>query len=293
MSLLWQSHYPVDIYSVGIWGLIMQNIAFAVTIPWYLTLHLLTSPTTLESTSKSPNASAATSLLAHPAELRILPFSILLGLIVPSILMCLPAPNVVTFPQQQMLILIWQAFPLWVSLWQFILSIMSSAIGFETSSHRSAADRKAGVLRTLRPTYLFAFTFSSASHVATLTLSITSLLCPAVFASGYPSLFHPIQIFVPLSPFSTAKVSSIGEGSLSFLQYDLIIGSAASILWALVLNRNAHKETIGLEGWASLLAKTLGLTVFAGPGSAMVWLMWARDEHVLGDVEEKMSKKKI
>ncbi|KAI9702836.1 MAG: hypothetical protein M1836_008050 [Candelina mexicana] len=276
----------------AIWGLIMQNIAFGITIPLYLTLHLLTSPTTLASSSKPPSAEAASSLIAHPAEFRILPFSVLLGVIVPSILMCLPAPHVVTFERKQLFVIIWQAFPLWISLWQFCLSTLLSVILGPGASFRSAAERKAGVLHALRHTYVFAFTVSSVTHIAGLTLSITSLLCPAIFAPAYPPLFHPFRIFVPMNPFSSAKVSSIGEGSLSFLQYDIWIGCAASILWAAVLNRNAHKETMGLKGWLDLLAKVLCSILLAGPGSALVALMWSRDELVLVDVEEMTSKKR-
>ncbi|KAI9878134.1 MAG: hypothetical protein M1830_001780 [Pleopsidium flavum] len=262
---------------IAIWGIIMQNVAFAVVIPLYLAIHLFTSPTVL-----SPHgqlSKSTTYLRVDPTELEVLPYSVFLGFIVPTILMCLPAPAAVTYPQKQGLIAFWQAFPLWISLWHMVISSsmkrISSMSG--TSNRYPAADRQT-VHEALRKVYLFGFAMSAVIHVAIISISLASILTPAMFATSYSALLRPSQVFIPVSLFSTVQVSSVGEGALYFGQWDELVGSAALLLWAAALYRNAHGAKVSWPGWASLVAKVIGLTVVAGPCSTALTLIWERDE---------------
>lgn len=260
-------------------------------MPLYLSFHLFTSPTTLSPSSKSPNT-PTTNLIIDPTKLRVLPLAVTLGAIVPSILACLPAPSIVSYSLQQDLVSFWQLFPVWISLSQLVLMTFSSFIlPSKEQTYRSAAERNAVLLRSLRRTYIFIFAVSSLSHIASLTLSITPLILPSIFAPGYHSFFHPLRVFLPKSPLEITPISSLGEGALLLLQWDELIGSGAMIVWAMVLNRNAHAGKVTWGGWLSLLVKVTGLTAVTGPGGAVVALIWGRDELVLGDVGEVLEKK--
>ena len=69
------------------------------------------------------------------------------------------------------------------------------------------------------------------------------------------------------------------------------MGSLATLLWAIVLNRNAHVCGDTWESWLGRRAKIVGVTVLAGPASAAVLLIWERDELILGALGEGVEKK--
>ena len=122
-----------------------------------------------------------------------------------------------------------------------------------------------------------------------MTLSLTSILLPIIFNPAIVPSLHPARVFWPPPPTSVLKVACFADGMHIFLQYDELIGFIAALVWALALNRNGHgnstKAAFGPAGWLRLLAKVAAITLVAGPGSAMVALVWERDEYVLGGGE--------
>lgn len=138
--------------SVATLGILMQGISFAILMPIYLAMHLFTSPTV--------SGTKLATLFIDPVELKALPFSIVIAYIVPSILMCLPAPSIVTFDQKQWLYVFWEDWPMWTCLAQFIRtqsmrqlssSDKSSSTFFEISAGYTHLDSRALPLFTSPP----------------------------------------------------------------------------------------------------------------------------------------------
>ncbi|KZF21035.1 hypothetical protein L228DRAFT_262102 [Xylona heveae TC161] len=275
------------------WGLMAQNVDFATAAPLLLALHLFTSPASLEPSRKSPNTPAA-NLVIWPGHLLVLPFSVILGVVIPSVLACLPAPDFFSYATQQNFIALWQAFPLWITLSQLILcAVLSPILPAKERSYRSAAERNAVVLRCLRTVYFGAFALAALAHVASVTLSVAPILFPNVFVSEYRAAFHPLRAFAPVAPWTKDTIVSLGQGALRFMQWDEIVGCTATLIWALVLNRNAHAGRISPHGWFDLALKVVGLTILTGPAGAVIALIWGRDELVLGDIGDPIDEKKL
>lgn len=232
-----------------------------------------------------------TGLLSSTSDLRALPISVTLGYLLPLVMMCLKSPTFTSFETHQAWMSIWQVFPIGVAILQVILSKLFSIVSPAKSKYRLAAERNAHLLRQLRRVYLFAFIVSSVTHIAAWTLSISSLLFPALFNSSIIPYLHPKSWILPPFPTSTKPTPNVGEGFLNFLLYDEYIGSSATLIWALVINRNMHAGTIAWEGWFSRLAKVIGVSLLAGPASAVVLLVWERDELAFAAAEDGESKK--
>lgn len=61
------------------------------------------------------------------------------------------------------------------------------------------------------------------------------------------------------------------------------MSNVAPVLWALILYRNGFEHGgRQWEGWSVVLAKTVGVYLLGGSGVTMAWLIWRRDELVLG-----------
>ncbi|KAI9785097.1 MAG: hypothetical protein M1816_000508 [Peltula sp. TS41687] len=264
-----------------LWACAMQNLALACFGPVYFTIYLCTSRTVLDQSRHSN--SERSSPMSFPSELRLLPFSLTLGYIIPSIIIALPSPNVVSHDFQQAVIAVWSFFPIGVAVIQALLSrVTSSTSPVDRQSPQSPAELAAASLRVMRPVYTLAFAGSAIFHIATATLSLTALLFPTIYAPGYATALHPSHVSLPAN---TAQVGTIGQGVLRFMQLDQWIGYSAVLLWASTMYRSASVGKV--SGWKhsfNLLMTTLGLAVVAGPGGAAVGLVWARDEMVLGEV---------
>lgn len=280
--MLLSSDATTSLSSLAVWGILMQTIGFAVLFPLYLCLHLFTSPLVVTNSTKGAPPSLANMMLIPIGDLQALPISVTLGYTLPIVLMSLPSPAIISFDTHQLFMSLWQIYPIPVALLQMSLAPLLTAIFPPRSKYHSAADRNSHLLLYLRGTYIFAFAFASITHVATLTLSVSSLLIPSIFQPTIVPFLHPQLVFLPPAPYTSTPVATMGDGLLNFFLYDEYIGFLATIIWAVTVNHNAHK---GTDTWAELLSlwgKIAGLTLVTGPASAVVWLLWERDEQVLG-----------
>jgi hypothetical protein len=76
---------------------------------------------------------------------------------------------------------------------------------------------------------------------------------------------------------------NMAVGILNFFQYDQYVGSTAAIVWAVALRIKARKQAMSLESWLWLAGEIFGIAFVTGPGTALVSLVWNRDEMVLND----------
>ncbi|MCJ1392879.1 hypothetical protein MMC18_005751 [Xylographa bjoerkii] len=252
--------------SVSLWGFAVQNITWAVTMPIYLTLYLATSPTVF---------ATKTTILTNFHETAGLPFSLFTGFIVPAVMLSLPAPSVQSFESKQTWLAVWQAFPIWVSVFQQVFKRCIESAAPRTSRKTITNDRN-----MMRIVYGFLILFAGATQVAIGTLSATSLLFPGLFARGYAGIFNPSKAFIPTAITSSAKMPTIGSGALLFLQYDEAIGSIAVLLWASFMFLNVYGMKQPFKQWVKLALGIALLTITTGPMGCSAALMWARDEMV-------------
>lgn len=236
------------------------------TIPLYLALYLSTSPTV-------PARKA--SLVADMYEVASIPLSLVCGFVVPAVVLSLPAPSMQSYESKQTWIAIWQAFPLWVSGSQQVVKRCIQSMwpqGYRMTDSTSPT--------TLRVVYGFLLVCAGVTQVATVTLSLTSLLFPGIFASEYVGVLNPQRIAVPVALTPSTKMASVGSGSFMFLQYDEMVGSAAVLLWATFMFANSKSADQTLGDWGGLAARIAFLTALTGPIGCALALLWARDELV-------------
>src|SRR6266516_821330 len=74
-------------------GMLLQNIGFGCIAPIWMAVHLATSPTVVDPDVED--------LVVRPLQLAVAPISILIAYGVPSVMMCLPAPAMITFDAKQ------------------------------------------------------------------------------------------------------------------------------------------------------------------------------------------------
>ncbi|MCJ1469009.1 hypothetical protein MMC07_007641 [Pseudocyphellaria aurata] len=276
---------------LAVWGILMQNYAFDVIIPLYLLLHLSTSPTV---SSNDPN-----DFHIDLFNLSSIPFSMAIGLILPTVLAALPSPSIISFDRKQSFMAIWQMFPLWVQLLQLALPFLFKT--FYSSLSRkppSSGPRRQGI-GALRFAYIFMLTIAASTHIATLTLLFTSKFFPALFATPFIGVFNPANVFWPVTMSASHQMSSIGSGAMLVIQYDEIIGSVAVVLWALFLLTTAlqrFSSQVGVAGsttaaWA-VIFDFVTFTALVGPLGYAVIAMWSRDELIFASGAERTNDQK-
>ena len=216
------THTRCQIYSlldtsITIWGLLIENVAMALAVPTWCLLHLLTSATVLHLRSTKQQQ---TTLLVHPLEVDIIPWSVLLGCGIPSV-MAFATDATVNHPfyfSQQFWILVRMIHPLLSAVAQLKLSLFS----FDNHSKlRDPELRKHTVAQSLGRIWTIASSIAIVSHVSTMTLSLAATLAPSIFMESYQQVFTLQAVFKPVYFWQNTRIfESIDAGVLSFLQWD-------------------------------------------------------------------------
>lgn len=218
----------------------MQTLSFGLTMPTYCIISLLTGPRLFN--SLSPQSQIKSSSIR---ALRVLPWSMTLGYIIPTILM---SSRSFSSTVHQYLLAFWQPFPLWVALFQIIFSMGTS--GSLLSSHQTEVNTL-GSPETLLPRPLLwlgakslslqyqppvktnisristlralAYVTNFASYCAAFLHWIIILICLipkfvpglATFL-GIPDI-NMLKAFMPANQFSPVQITAMPQGVLAFL----------------------------------------------------------------------------
>jgi hypothetical protein len=295
--------------SIGTAGFILQNISFTITTPLWLLLHLLTSPVS----KPFPGTHANSVLLISTWDLRILPFSIILGYIVPSILMALPSPDLVTPETHQRLIAFWQPFPIWtVLIHQSLKQTLTYAAKKLASKENKSRDKTplgTSYLSNAKPVYRFVLALCNLTYIPVLLITLLPTSIVPISLTYLSALSHEnlASVFIPSPPLLTHRITSLSEGVHNFLIWDLYVGSAALLLWAVLLYRNATTEKAIVDPNTSLpiyrelllekrgqdgmlrrkLVWKIGIWgLVGGPIGALAVLLWERDEIVRQKIKQ-------
>lgn len=264
--------------SVVIFGLIFQNITFAVTVPIYLLIHLLTSPVATLVGGKHSNSA----LLVSSVDLWILPLSTTIGYTIPSVLMVLP-PLLVSSNTHQRYIALWQPFPMWAGIVQWSVKGLYNLAASKSSEGdlRRPAPRGVSYLSNAKYVYIFALALSIITYIPVIILTLlpSGTIQYSFEILSQLSRSNIYRVFVPHTPMFGHEFLSLSEGVHNFLVWDLYIGCTAFMLWAVLLHRNATTESAigGGMSWAKRIWKVLTWTLISGPMGAVTVLLWERD----------------
>jgi hypothetical protein len=252
-------------------------------------------------------------LLVSEYDLAILPVSVLLGYLVPSVLMVLPYPEKVTAVTHQYLVAFWQLFPVWTMIIQWALNrgitwLVNRRRAEGAATRPTPVSPSTSYLRAARRIYLGVLICCMLTHLPVLLLFITPSSYLEYISEQLAQHAHPTfaSVFIPSIPLPSYRVRNLAEGAHIFLQWDLYIGSAACLLWGVVLHRNAvtekhivdpnnalpvYRELLAGEkrrdsDEGSVLLKILGWSLLSGPIGALTVLLWERDEIVKQKIKQ-------
>ena len=256
--------------SIGIWGVFVQNAAYAVIMPLWCLAYLLTSPVV--------SSRCISNLLVDEPDLAGIAVSIILGYVLPTILMSLPAPSVVDHGAKQWLMSFWQFFPVWVSMVQGVVPYLLPRLRAERT------------VRSMRILYAGLLTAAGIGQVSTVTLLATSKFFPGLFAPEFVGVFDYSNVFMPAAISPSTKMPSIGAGALLLLQYDHSIGSASMALWATALFVSTYRGGATKQSVALIIVGGVLMTTLTGPLGYATACIWARDELILAEAEDDGKK---
>lgn len=243
-------------------------------MPIYCIAYVWMSPLATSMVSLKPSTRIE-ALSIDPTQLRTITGAMSLGYILPTVLTAMP-PWLLSARSQTIFLAVWQLFPIWVSLCQLVLVTIRDAIGSNTQvllpSPRSKLSCTSRVYRQI-------LVASSVLHFAPILFTLSPQI--RVTISGEPNLDHINikDVFLPMSVFSPNLVSSIAEGCQILLQYDMYCAQAAALIWVVYLAfvNSGRNVTVGIRSFLKLLLRI----AVVGPGGAVLWAFWDRDEDAL------------
>jgi hypothetical protein len=205
-----------------------QLASYGVAIPLYLTFQLWTSPTV--------SGVQRDTILVRPLQAKLVPYSIILGYIMPVIILLLPSPSVISLEQKQTWLAVWTIFPVVVTLIYFFLSTIWRNY---LSRPKYTAYTYDGTLSSTRQVYVFAFALVTITHIVSWSVSLTSLVLPALYSPSIVADLHPAWAFLPVLSYEHTEWPLCIH---RLLQWDNFVGSTAVLVWAAALLSNAYKS---------------------------------------------------
>lgn len=266
--------------SINVLGFLAQNLTFACTLPLYLLLHLGTSP------SASPVSGLG--LRVDTSEVVIILSSVLLGFVLPAVLMCLPAPSIITLTSKQNAMALWQIFPINFSILKFALTFVSA--GFGSSVHQNHQDPQSK-LRGLRLGYITAFTLAATTRVSAFGIIGLNTLFPNLFQPTHRGALSLSQVLGIVAVTPAYKPSTIGEATFLLIQYDELWSGLALAIWASTLYLEVFPKVRSWDSLLSLALTSFALWVTSGFAGLAIAAIWRRDEIISRDYPVNDSKK--
>ena len=246
----------------------------AMMAPLYLLLHL-----TLSTTSSKPTTE---NVWVKRVYSNAILCGILLGYVLPTIVMSLPTPSLISPETKMNAVMFWQGSPLWAIIIAAVwVQIASSLCGTKSINKEkspltiSQEDKDAS-----RSLYLIAITVGAVTNVAALSLSICSAICPNVFATSVVDQLSLLNLLVPPIPNSNIQMHSFIQGATWFIQWDYAMVSIAYLVWGLAMRHSVPSSKYSmLRGNFVIKALLCSLRVIVlGPVAAALSFVWERDE---------------
>lgn len=263
-----------DFLRTGTLGFIFQNITYTVSVPIYFIIHLLTSP--VSSANPSPAA-----LAIDTQDLFVFPLSVTGAFVVPTVMMCLPAPAMLSAASHYTWQAIWQIFPVTQSATHKLYKRITAPLSFKHNFHEQLDDiyRATALLSFVPQTALLVVAATPATLVPDLVFRYVPGLSKELFQS-----INLVKAFVPSLPWDSPVYTSLSSKVVSarglpelvkmFLQWDVYMGGTALLAWSVFVYSVARPDKQFLS---STLPRIAVYTVLGGPVGAATMLLWERD----------------
>ncbi|EUC45276.1 hypothetical protein COCMIDRAFT_36953 [Bipolaris oryzae ATCC 44560] len=255
---------------IAIPGLFIFNQSHAVFTSLYLAIRLLVAvPATTEE-----------SLMVDNIHLHAIPWSFLLGYLLPISLMALPGISIYNLNTQHMLTSFYQQWHLYISLVHVLLVTLWTYTG---SMGRLEDENSKASLSAVRPVYALAFSMAVISVWVPILVSFVIRALHRI-RKAHPSSqknLHISSIFIPPSPWSNMKCKNAFEGGKWLLQWDGIVGGLSTAVWAIALYAEARSAVEPQEGLGSFCTRLIWYMVLGGPIGVATGALWERDTLLL------------
>lgn len=253
----------------------MQNITFTITTPIYLIIYLLTS-------SASNSSPTSKDLFVNNGVTAFLPHRTFLSFILPAFLTSLPSPSVLSPDAHYTWLTIWQLFPAAHAFYHFA----SIALPGHILRSRARTD--------LINAQCFILWVCFVPRIIAAVLALTPAALAPVSLRPFFEQVTLGSLFVPYWPWNSLlggdPASPAGKPELAklFLQWDVLCGGLAILVWAIFVYLVALPDKSLVR---DVLPKVLTYGVAGGPVAVATLLMMERDVAVLGPDNKKRVKK--
>ncbi|GKT58048.1 terpene cyclase atmA [Colletotrichum tofieldiae] len=258
-----------DLVMFALWGLAIQYAGYFIIMPLYCYVHLLSRPNT-------SNAK----LVPTSAAIQAVPAAVLIGLVLPSVAICL-SNRFHSGQSRQAAVAVWQNFPAWMALVHVLIMKWIEAGSRQQQEEPGLKEKRLSSSRLARRRlYKVVATTSALMHILGLTpIVLTAIGWPEDSASSQYSQLRPSAFFLPPRWDSKMQINGMADGAFNFLRYDYYVGNVAALAWVIFLQ---------FPTWASRDAGFTGRRVFwdiactfvLGPGFTIINLMDRRDGHL-------------
>ncbi|KAF2207332.1 hypothetical protein CERZMDRAFT_51358 [Cercospora zeae-maydis SCOH1-5] len=244
-------------------GILIFNQSNAVFTPLYLAIRL----------AVASRSSDTTGLEIHTEDVQAIRLSFFWGYILPLTAMAMPGLLVKRFNTKHIIASWYQQWNLFISLIHFGLVWWWRSSPSDTPKQDAHAPTDIELLHSLRPLYQLTMLFAAGSLWVPILISISALIS----GSSRRRRLGLRSIFVPPSPWSKIQCSDTFEGGKWLLQWDGIIGSIGSAVWALALFNDARvtwapEQSLMSWWWTAMRYLALG-----GPIAVATGFLWERD----------------
>lgn len=210
--------------------------------------------------------------------------SFVVGYVIPIVLSALPAPGYVSWKVKQSVCGLYQQWNVWIVLVHHACVYVmrrGDVVGIGQAASQSPEES----WRYLRLTYSFVFLLAAVPWwivLATCAVQYLRRGSKGRRAQG-GSLFK--QVFVPTLPFASRKCRGVHEGFKWLIQWDHIIGTLATCVWAFVLYDRFLRAHGVEETGVQVIWKCAMYAAVGGPVAIPVGLLYERDRMALARLD--------
>lgn len=250
-----------------LFGLAMQLYTGGIMLPIYYALSALTS----SAVPKQPRGDAE-------GKARALLPAVILAFFVPSVALFL-SPQSVPLDTKQIVAAVWQFFPLWMAILYNVFRVLLHTERSAPPGSDAVSDAQTrAALKWVKRAYLFCGLVCAAAHIYVLYTTLVTDASPGALLKVFVpyTLYH----YLPVPP-PASDVADYRRATRQLFQFDWLCMTVASLVffgWSHVATARQGKKDMGLGGW---LARVAVLSVLGGPGAAISWAAFAREERIL------------
>ena len=220
------------------------------------------------------------SLGADSRALRAVPWSMLIGFVVPTVVMVMLPCLKLGAEWGVFVIKVWLFFPVWFNLSQVLLTksiLRDFGVRKKTPTISQCDEDEITLLRTC---YRQGLALAMVTNILSWSVSLCAICFPGFFDSRVARDLQPHNVFVPPLPWSGIEAQSLVQGSHWILLWDDLLMGAIYLVWAATILRCCNVSSVRVI--------RLALTsVLVGPCGAALLMVWERDELVHSEIPTK------